>query len=102
MRAQVQAVFTYFSGAVKRPGDTLQVNDEYDLKEKVMNIVYAAESPSIAKLLSDHTKRSVNPADIKLTENPDETGSFCIGWRFERFVLSPDGVIEADELAVLA
>ena len=66
-----------------------------------MNIVYAAEKPSIAKLLSDHMDRSVNPADLRVSENPDETGSFCIGWHLAQFVLSPDGAIKADELALL-
>jgi len=66
-----------------------------------MDIVYAAEKPSIAKLLSDHTQRRVEPEDIRVTENPDETGSFCIGWRFENYVLSPNGDIASDELEIL-
>ena len=66
-----------------------------------MNIVYAAEIPSIAKLLSDHTQRTVEPDEIKVTENPDETGSFCIGWQFEHYVLSPNGEIVSDELHLL-
>ena len=66
-----------------------------------MDIIYAAEKPSIAKLLSEHTKRCVNPVDLRVTENPDETGSFCIGWQLEEFVLSPDGAIEADQLLLL-
>lgn len=66
-----------------------------------MDIVYAAEKPSIAKLLSDHTQRRVAPEDIRVTENPDETGSFCIGWQFENYVLSPNGEIVADKLALL-
>lgn len=66
-----------------------------------MDIIYAAEKPSIAKLLSDHTKHRVMPDEIKVTENPDETGSFCIGWQFERYVLSPDGRIAADTLELL-
>jgi hypothetical protein len=60
-----------------------------------MNIVYAAEKPSIANLLSEHIRESVGPDDIYVAENPDETGSFRIDWRFKRFVLSPGGEIES-------
>ena len=66
-----------------------------------MDIVYAAEKPSIAKLLSDHTQRTVDPEEIEVTENPDETGSFCIGWQLEHYVLAPNGEIVADELELL-
>ena len=66
-----------------------------------MDIIYAAEKPSIAKLLSDHTKRRVSPDEIKVTENPDETGSFFIGWQFENYVLSPSGAIASDSLDLL-
>ena len=67
-----------------------------------MDIVYAAEKRSIAKLLSDHMQRRVAPEEIEVTENPDETGSFCIDLNFERFVLSPSGDIASDELELLA
>jgi hypothetical protein len=66
-----------------------------------MDIVYAAEKPSIAKLLSDHMQRRVDPEEIRVTENPDETGSFCIGWQFENYVLSPNGEIVSDNLEIL-
>ena len=66
-----------------------------------MDIVYAAEKPSIARLLSIHTRRLVRPQDIEVTENPDETGSFFIGFRFDQYVLSPNGEIEANELRLL-
>ena len=39
-----------------------------------MDIIIAAEKPSIAKLLSEHTRRRVAPEEIELRENPDETG----------------------------
>jgi hypothetical protein len=61
-----------------------------------MDIVYAAEKPSIAALLSRFTKRAVSPDDINVTENPEQTGSFFIGGRFGRYVLSPNGDIAAD------
>jgi hypothetical protein len=66
-----------------------------------MDIVYAAEKPSIARLLSIHTRRLVRPQDIEVTENPDETGSFFIGFQFDQYVLSPSGEIEANELCLL-
>ena len=62
-----------------------------------MDIVYAAEKPSIAKLLSAHTRRLVRPQDIQVTENPDETGSFFVGFHFNQYVLSPNGKIESAE-----
>jgi hypothetical protein len=60
-----------------------------------MDIVYAAEKPSIAALLSSFTRHAVSPDDIDVTENPAETGSFFIGGRFGRYVLSPNGEIAA-------
>jgi hypothetical protein len=66
-----------------------------------MNIIYAAEKPSIAKLLSNHTQCRVEPDEIEVRENPDETGSFCIGWQFENYVLLPSGEIVSDELELL-
>jgi hypothetical protein len=66
-----------------------------------MDIIYAAEKHSIARLLSDHTRSEVTPEEILVTENPDETGSFCIGLNFERYVLSPNGEIVSDELEIL-
>ncbi len=63
-----------------------------------MDIVYAAEKPSIATLLSKHVKRRVLPDEIKVSENPDETGSFFIGFDLEHYVLSPSGEIVRDSL----
>lgn len=63
-----------------------------------MNIVIAAEKSSIATLLSDFVKRQVNPEEIKISENPDETGSFFVGLGFERYIVSPNGEVHADRL----
>ena len=63
-----------------------------------MDIVYAAEKPSIASLLGDYINQSVRPQEIKVTEDPGETGSFLIGWRLKRYVLSPSGEIVPDTL----
>ena len=71
-----------------------------DGQEIDMNIVIAAEKPSIAKLLSDYVKRRVNPEEIKVTENPDETGSFFVGLQFDRYVMSPNGEISADTITL--
>ena len=66
-----------------------------------MDIVYAAEKPSIARLLSERVKRPVSPEDIEVTENPDETGSFYIGWEFNRYVMSPGGDIALEALELI-
>ena len=61
-----------------------------------MKIVIAAEKPSIATLLSEHVKRRVNPEEIRVSENPDETGSFLVGFHFDRYVVSPSGEVYED------
>jgi hypothetical protein len=63
-----------------------------------MDIVYAAEKPTIARVFSEYMNRRVAVEDINVSENPDETGSFCIGFDLERYVMSPDGTIETDRL----
>lgn len=63
-----------------------------------MEIVIAAEKPSIAKLLSEYMRRRVSPEEIRITENPDETGSFYIGFDLDQFILSPSGEIESNNL----
>jgi hypothetical protein len=63
-----------------------------------MEIVIAAEKPSIAKLLSEYMRRSVSPEEIRISENPDETGSFYIGLDLDHFILSPNGEIESNNL----
>ena len=56
-----------------------------------MEIVIAAEKPTIAGLLSEHLHCTVTARDISVTPNPEETGSFLIRWRLNRYLLSPDG-----------
>ena len=63
-----------------------------------MDIVYAAEKRSIANLLSEHVQRRVREEEIKVSENPNETGSFFIGFDLEHYVLSPSGEIARDTL----
>lgn len=63
-----------------------------------MNIVYAAEKPSIASLLSEYMNRPVRAEDIRVSENPNETGSFFVGFDLERYVVSPNGEVRADTL----
>ncbi|RLA27178.1 MAG: hypothetical protein DRQ63_06495 [Gammaproteobacteria bacterium] len=66
-----------------------------------MNIVYAAEKPSIAKVLSVYVNRQVSPGDIDVQANPDETGSFFIRWQFDRFVMSPSGEVASNALELI-
>jgi len=63
-----------------------------------MDIVYAAEKPSIARVLSDYVRRDISPGEIQVAANPDETGSFLIRWGFDRYVMSPRGAVETDGL----
>jgi hypothetical protein len=56
-----------------------------------MHIVYAAEKPSIAGVLSDHVRTAVDEGDIEVRANPNETGSFFVRWGPERYVLLPNG-----------
>ena len=65
-------------------------------EESSMNIVYAAEKPSIAGILSDHLKHRIRAQEIEVAANPDETGSFLIQWHLQRFVLSPGGRVESE------
>lgn len=58
-----------------------------------MDIVYAAEKPSIARLLGKHMKRRITPDEICVSENPYETGSFYIGFQLSHYVMAPDGKI---------
>lgn len=62
-----------------------------------MNIVYAAENLSIASLLAEYLKRDINPRELRISEDPEETGSFYVGWQFARFRLSPAGAIDPAE-----
>ena len=66
-----------------------------------MDIVYAAEKSSIAKVLSKHVKREVRPGEIRVDANPDETGSFFIRWRFSQFVMAPNGEVAASTPALI-
>ena len=65
-----------------------------------MNIVIAAEKPSIATLLSEYVKRRVEADDIKVSENPEETGSFFVGLGLDRYVVSPSGEVNVDRLSI--
>lgn len=58
-----------------------------------MDIVIAAEKPSIAGILSKHLNHRVWPQEIRVHANPDETGSFLINWRLNHYVMSPDGQV---------
>ena len=61
-----------------------------------MEIVYAAETPSIADLLSEHIETPVHPSEISVSQNPDETGSYLINYRTGKYRLSPSGRILRD------
>ena len=56
-----------------------------------MEIVLAAETPTIARLLSDRLDCPVDEQEISVKPNPEETGSFLVRWRLNRYLLSPDG-----------
>ena len=66
-----------------------------------MDIVYAAEKSSIAKLFSERLRRRVRPEDIRVSENPEETGSFFVGIKLDHYVLAPNGKITPKILELL-
>jgi hypothetical protein len=68
------------------------------MREYAMNIVYAAEKTSIAMLLGEHLERHIAPGEVRVSENPNQTGSFYVGWQLARFVLAPDGSIRPDRI----
>lgn len=59
-----------------------------------MNIVYAAEKPSIADILSRRLHQKIDPQEIDVLDNPDQTGSFFVRWGFDQYVMSPSGCVE--------
>ena len=61
-----------------------------------MDIVYAAEKASIADVLSDRLRDRVSSREIEVRENPDETGSFLVKWRLNRYVVAPNGDVEVE------
>ena len=63
-----------------------------------MEIVYAAETPSIADLLAEHIETPVDPSEIDVSQNPDETGSYLINHRLGMYRLSPSGRIVRESL----
>ena len=99
--SRVQDSFTQISPYIKPLGANLQANQRNVVQELDMDIVIAAEKPSIAKLLSEYMRRTVRPEEIKVSENPDETGSFYIGFDLDHFVLMPNGQIASNDLELL-
>ncbi|HEY7673469.1 MAG TPA: hypothetical protein VIC71_14770 [Gammaproteobacteria bacterium] len=61
-----------------------------------MDVIYAAEKTSIAELLGDYVNEDIRPEEISVVENPSETGSFFVGWRLHRYMLSPGGEIASE------
>lgn len=59
-----------------------------------MEIVYAAERPSIAQVLSERLHREIEAGDIEVCDNPNETGSFLVDWRCCRYLVTPSGDVE--------
>ncbi len=66
-----------------------------------MEIVYAAETPTIADLLAEHIETPVHPSEIRVLQNPDETGSYLINHRLGKYRLSPSGRIFRENLRLV-
>ena len=63
-----------------------------------MDIVYAAEKSSIADVLRRRLRDRVTERDIEVSENPDETGSFLVNWRLNRYIVAPNGDVVEERL----
>ena len=59
-----------------------------------MDIVYAAEKPSIAEILSRRLHQKIEPQEIDVHDNPGQTGSFFVRLGFDQYVMSPSGEVE--------
>jgi hypothetical protein len=82
------------SAAVNQSGDNLRATLIPGLQETVMDIVYAAEKRSIADILSHRLHQKIEPHDIDVQDNPDQTGSFFVRRGFDQYVMSPSGEVE--------
>ena len=58
-----------------------------------MEIIYAAEKPAIADVLSDRLHLKIGPDEIDVQDNPEQTGSFLVDWQRGRYLLSPSGEV---------
>ena len=52
----------------------------------------------IFEKISGAVKRPVCAEDIRVSENPNETGSIFVGFDLERYVVSPSREVHADTL----
>jgi len=59
-----------------------------------MDIVYAAEKRSIADILSHRLQQNIEPQELEVQDNPDQTGSFFVSLGFDQYVMSPSGQLE--------